>query len=401
MQEELNEFECNKVWRLIPTPKDALVVGLKWVFWNKLDKEGNVIRNKARMVVKGYCQEEGVDYEENFALVARLESVWIFLAYVAHKNFEVYQMDVKCMFLNGELDETVYVEQPPGFVNEKYPNDNYILDKVVYGLKQAPHACLDRKSTTAGCLFLDGKLKNSKNSKFIFLCLFFLHLNITWEDASDSEAMLLNVPVHNLVVNEYQKKPGSGVHPMPEDLLKAINEAKNPNVRQSKRKEIEDTTTTSKPLVLEPILIESIPKISSPICTSIPLTNDFFRVPSPPPSLITTCSPLTTTTPITLSPLPMIYVGVSQPYISDPLSTPLYTHSTATITTISTPMSTVNVFDIGASNFGVAVGPNTSTGLPLREDDPDIGFGMNMIIFKNSFLLLSQFIKKVMMTTLQ
>nr|KAJ0213192.1 hypothetical protein LSAT_V11C400185240 [Lactuca sativa] len=86
-----------------------------------MDKEGNVIHNKARLVVKGYCQEEGIDYEETIALVARLESVRIFVAYAAHKNFEVYQMDVKCAFLNGELEETVYVEQPLGFVNEKYP----------------------------------------------------------------------------------------------------------------------------------------------------------------------------------------------------------------------------------------------------------------------------------------
>ena len=84
MQEELNEFECNKVWRLIPTPKDASVVGLEWVFRNKLDKDVNIIWNKARFVVKGYCQEEGIDYEYTFTLIARLEFVWIFLAYVAH-----------------------------------------------------------------------------------------------------------------------------------------------------------------------------------------------------------------------------------------------------------------------------------------------------------------------------
>ena len=101
MQEELNEFERNKVWRLIPTPKDASVVGLKWVFRNKLDKEGNVIMNKAWLVVKGYCQEEGIDYEKTFTQVARLESVRIFQAYEAHKNYEVYHMDVKCAFLNG------------------------------------------------------------------------------------------------------------------------------------------------------------------------------------------------------------------------------------------------------------------------------------------------------------
>jgi len=140
MQDELNEFERNKVWRSIPDPRDASVLGMKWVFRNKMDKEGNVIRNKARLVVKGYCQEEGIDYEETFAPVARLESVRIFLAYAAHKNFDVYQMDVKCAFLNGELEETVYVEQPPGFVNPKFPNHCYVLDKAVYGLKQAPRA---------------------------------------------------------------------------------------------------------------------------------------------------------------------------------------------------------------------------------------------------------------------
>ena len=99
MQDELNEFERNNVRRLVPTPRNASVIGLKWVFRNKMVKEGNVIRNKAPMFVKCYFQEEGIDYEETFALVARLESIWIFLAYTTHKNFEVYQMDVKCEFL--------------------------------------------------------------------------------------------------------------------------------------------------------------------------------------------------------------------------------------------------------------------------------------------------------------
>ena len=90
MQDGINEFERNKVWRLIPTPPEASVVGLKWVFHNKLDKEGNIVRNKARLVVKGYCQEEGIDYEETFAPVGRLESVRIFFAYTAYKNFEVF-----------------------------------------------------------------------------------------------------------------------------------------------------------------------------------------------------------------------------------------------------------------------------------------------------------------------
>jgi len=110
IRDKLNEFVRNKVWRLVLAPRDASVLGLKCVFRNKMDKEGNVIRNKARLVVKGYFQEEGIDYEETFSPVARLESVRIFLAYAAHKNFDVYQMDAKWAFLNGELEETVYVD---------------------------------------------------------------------------------------------------------------------------------------------------------------------------------------------------------------------------------------------------------------------------------------------------
>ncbi len=98
------------------------------------------VRNKARLVAKGYSQEEGIDYDETFAPVARLEAIRIFLAFVAYSNFKVYQMDVKSAFLNGKLEEEVFVEQPPGFVNSKLPNHVYYLDKALYGLKQAPRA---------------------------------------------------------------------------------------------------------------------------------------------------------------------------------------------------------------------------------------------------------------------
>ena len=140
MQEELNEFERNKVWQLVPRPKNRSVVGTKWVFRNKTDADGIVIRNKARLVAKGYSQQEGIDYDETFAPVARLEAIRMFLAYAAHKKFKVFQMDVKSAFLNGELDEEVFVEQPPGFVDPRFPNHVYRLDKALYGLKQAPRA---------------------------------------------------------------------------------------------------------------------------------------------------------------------------------------------------------------------------------------------------------------------
>ena len=103
MHFELTEFKRNKVWRLVTKPGDVSIVGQKWVFKNKTDKEGNIVRNKSILVVKGYSQKEGIDYEETFALVAKLVVVRIFLAYASHKDFNVYQMDVKCAFLNSVL----------------------------------------------------------------------------------------------------------------------------------------------------------------------------------------------------------------------------------------------------------------------------------------------------------
>ena len=140
MQEDLNEFERNKVWQLVPRPKNRSVVGTKWVFTNKTDADGTVIRNKAILVAKGYSQQEGIYYDETFAHVARLEAIRMFSAYAAHKKFKVFQMDVKSAFLNGELEEEVFVEQPPGFIDSRFPNHVYRLDKALYGLKQAPRA---------------------------------------------------------------------------------------------------------------------------------------------------------------------------------------------------------------------------------------------------------------------
>ncbi|KAI3769208.1 hypothetical protein L6452_00308 [Arctium lappa] len=143
MQEDLNQFEALNVWRLVPKPKGKTVIGTKWVFKNKKDEDGVVIRNKARLVAKDYRQEEGMDYDETYAPVARIEAIHMFLAYAAHKNFTVFQMDVKTAFLNDILKEEVYVSQPEGFVNPDKPDHVYILDKALYGLKQAPRAWYD------------------------------------------------------------------------------------------------------------------------------------------------------------------------------------------------------------------------------------------------------------------
>jgi hypothetical protein len=111
MQEELNNFKRNEVWSLVPCPKQN-IVGTKWVFRNKQDEHSVVTRNKARLVAKGYAQVTGLDFEETFAPVARLESIQILLAYAAYHTFKLFQMDVKSAFLNGPIKEEVYVEQP-------------------------------------------------------------------------------------------------------------------------------------------------------------------------------------------------------------------------------------------------------------------------------------------------
>nr|GEY75472.1 retrovirus-related Pol polyprotein from transposon TNT 1-94 [Tanacetum cinerariifolium] len=125
---------------LVPRPDQVMVITLKWIYKVKLDELGGILKNKARLVACGYRQKEGIDFEESFAPVARLEAIRIFLAYVAHKNMVVYQMDVNTAFLNGNLREKVYVSQPDGFVDQDNPNHVYKLKKAIYGLKQAPRS---------------------------------------------------------------------------------------------------------------------------------------------------------------------------------------------------------------------------------------------------------------------
>ncbi|GJT12762.1 retrovirus-related pol polyprotein from transposon TNT 1-94, partial [Tanacetum coccineum] len=132
---------------LVPPPDKALVITLKWIYKVMLDKLGGILKNKARLVARGYRQEEGIDFEESFAPVARLEAIRIFLAFAAHMNMVVYQMDVKTAFLNGNLREEVYVSQPDGFVDPDKPNYVYKLKKALYGLKQAPRAWYDMLSS--------------------------------------------------------------------------------------------------------------------------------------------------------------------------------------------------------------------------------------------------------------
>nr|GEU67544.1 putative ribonuclease H-like domain-containing protein [Tanacetum cinerariifolium] len=135
------------VWELVPSPDGIKPLTLKWLFKNKHDKENMVIRNKTRLVIRGHRQEEGINFEESFAPVAWMEAIRIFLAYAVHKEFTLYQMDVKTVFLHGSLKEDVYVFQPEGFINADYLSHVYKVKKALYGLKHAPRAWYDELST--------------------------------------------------------------------------------------------------------------------------------------------------------------------------------------------------------------------------------------------------------------
>ncbi|CAN1753150.1 Retrovirus-related Pol polyprotein from transposon TNT 1-94 [Linum perenne] len=147
MNEELNQFERTNVWTLVPAPPNRSIIGTKWVFRNKTDEHGNITRNKARLVAQGYCQEEGIDFDETFAPVARLEAIRMLCAFASINDFKLYQMDVKSAFLNGDLKEEVYVAQPPGFEDSDFPLHVCRLNKALYGLKQAPRAWYDKLSS--------------------------------------------------------------------------------------------------------------------------------------------------------------------------------------------------------------------------------------------------------------
>ncbi|GJX24012.1 putative ribonuclease H-like domain-containing protein [Tanacetum coccineum] len=168
MQEELLQFKLQQVWVLVDLPNGAKVIGTKWVYRNKKDERGVVVRNKARLVAQGHRQEEGIDYDEVFAPVARIEAIRLFLAFASFMGFIVYQMDVKSAFLYGTIDEEVYVSQPPGFVDPDHPTKVYKVVKALYGLHQAPRACRFQMSSMGELTFFLGlQVKQNKDGIFI------------------------------------------------------------------------------------------------------------------------------------------------------------------------------------------------------------------------------------------
>ncbi|KAL4291703.1 hypothetical protein GQ457_14G023770 [Hibiscus cannabinus] len=144
MQEEIRMISKNDTWKLVDKPKNKKVIGVKWVYRVKLNSDGSINKHKARLVVKGYSQEFGVDFTETFAPVARFDTIRLFIALAAHKSWEIYQLDVKSAFLNGYLQEEIFIEQRKGFVNKGCDDKVYLLKKALYGLKQAPRAWYSR-----------------------------------------------------------------------------------------------------------------------------------------------------------------------------------------------------------------------------------------------------------------
>ncbi|GJW57473.1 putative ribonuclease H-like domain-containing protein [Tanacetum coccineum] len=163
--EELLQFKLQEVWSLVDLPNRKRAIGSKWGFRNKKDERGIVIRNKERLVTQGYTQEEGIDYDEVFAPVARIEAIRLFLAYASFKDFMVYQMDVKSVFLYGKIEEEVYVCQPPGFEDPDFPDRVYKVEKALYGLHQAPRAWYETLST----YLLDNGFQRGKIDKTLFI----------------------------------------------------------------------------------------------------------------------------------------------------------------------------------------------------------------------------------------
>nr|GEX97440.1 hypothetical protein [Tanacetum cinerariifolium] len=165
MHEELLQFKLQKVWTLVDLPNGKRAIDTKWVFRNKKDERGIVVRNKSRLVAQGYTLEEGIDYDEVFAPVARIEAIGLSFAYASFMGFIVFQMDVKSAFLYGTIEDEVYVCQPPGFEDPYFSNKVYKVEKALYGLHQAPRAWYETLST----YLLENRFRRGTIDKTLFI----------------------------------------------------------------------------------------------------------------------------------------------------------------------------------------------------------------------------------------
>ncbi|GJX43954.1 putative ribonuclease H-like domain-containing protein [Tanacetum coccineum] len=182
-------FKLQKVWILVDLPSGKKAIGIKWVFKNKRDERSIVVKNKARLVAQGFRREEGIDYDEVFAPVARIEAIGIFLAFASYMGFTVYQMDVKSAFLYGTIEEEVYVHQPLGFVDHAHPNKVYKVIKDLYGLHQAPRAWYE----TLSSFLMENGFRRGTIDKTLFI------------KKKKSDIMLVQVYVDDIIFGSTKK----------------------------------------------------------------------------------------------------------------------------------------------------------------------------------------------------
>ncbi|GKA48820.1 putative ribonuclease H-like domain-containing protein, partial [Tanacetum coccineum] len=194
-----------RVWILVDLPIGKRAIGTKWVFRNKKDERGIVIRNKARLVAQGHRKEEVIDYEEFFALVARIKALRLFLAYAYFMGFLVYQMDVKSAFLYGTIEEEVYVTQPPVFKDPDNPNKVYKVVKALYGLHQAPRAWYE---TLANYLLGNG-FQRGKIDQTLFI------------KRQKGEIFLVQVYVDDIIFGSTNKELCTGFKKLMKDNVKS------------------------------------------------------------------------------------------------------------------------------------------------------------------------------------
>jgi len=190
IKEELNQFERNQVWHLVPRPHDRPTICTKWIFRNKLDESGNDVRNKVRLVAQGYTQIESIDFEVTFAPVVRLEIIRITLAFASYKDFKRFQKDVKSAFLNGFIEEEVYVDQSPRFVDPTQSDFVFKLDKDLYDLKQVPRAWYERLLT----FLISNSFVKSKIDTTLFTKLV------------DSNILIVQIYVDNIIFGSTNEK---------------------------------------------------------------------------------------------------------------------------------------------------------------------------------------------------
>ncbi|GKA71586.1 putative ribonuclease H-like domain-containing protein, partial [Tanacetum coccineum] len=204
MQEELLQFKLQQVWILVDLPNRKKAIRTKWVFRNKKDKRGIVIRNKARLVAQGHRQEECIDYEEVFAPVARIEAIRLFLAYANFMGFLVYQIDVKSAFLYGTIEEEVYVTQPPGFKDPDHPDKVYTMVKALYGLHQAPRAWYENLAN----YLLSNGFKRGKIDHILFI------------KKQKGDILLVQVYVDDIIFGSTNKELCTGFEKLMKDKFK-------------------------------------------------------------------------------------------------------------------------------------------------------------------------------------